>query len=523
LWIGIKVPWLCRAVKRYRNGAAHFALQIPGYPKRIARVLYRVALRGMTMLQCRGREIVLRGFYLFDERFYLVRVYSDAHKKALLSGFFGACFIIVTALVISNNVVAYEYSYQGKVLGTVRDQEQVYETVALIENKLNAENGAEVVIDKEKDIEFTKVIVAGPDAAPLDTEEDILDNLTYLKEVRVKGYALAADGVEIDILSSTDETDAVLEKVKTHYLGERIPAEFKEIAFLENVEVREVETMATNIAAADAVYEKIMAGDVGDATYTVRAGDTLTAVAEARGMTPDEILRLNPAVDPQMIYEGDQLRLEEKTSLINLITTESAIYEEPFPYETVYEDSGKLYQGEEIEQNAGANGVRRVTADISRVNGTETGRIELASEVIAEAVPRRILRGVKELPPLIGQGFFIRPASGPLTSGYGYRWGRMHTGIDIGCRYAPVYAADGGTVIFVGNRGDGYGNVVKIDHGGGRATMYAHLSGFSVSQGQSVFQGQHIATSGNSGNTTGPHLHFEVHVNGVAQNPMHYL
>ncbi|MDR1028092.1 MAG: M23 family metallopeptidase [Clostridiales Family XIII bacterium] len=522
-WIDIKWPWLRRFAKRCCRDAADVALRTPDYLSTAERALGRFALRGLTLLQRRGRDKTLRAFYVFDERFYSVRAYSDTHKKVLLSGFFSACFIIVAALIISNNVTAYEYSYQGKVLGVVRNQDQVYETVALIGDKLNAENGAEVVIDKEKDIEFTKVIVAGADAVSLDTEEDVLDNLTYLKDVRVKGYALSADGVLIDILSSDADANAVLEEVKVYYLGDRAPSEFKEIAFFERVEITEAETMAQNIAESGAVYGKIMEGVTESKIYAVQAGDTISGIAASGGLTIDELLRLNPDIDPETIYEGQELRLEGKKSLVNLLTTETVVYEEAFPYETVYADSDKLYQGESIEQVAGVNGVRRVTADVSCVNGTENGRVELASEVIAEPVSREVLRGTKELPPLIGKGYFIRPASGPLTSGYGYRWGRMHSGIDIGCRYAPVYAADGGTVIFVGNRGDGYGNVVKIDHGGGRVTMYAHLSGFSVSNGRSVFQGQRIATSGNSGNTTGPHLHFEVHINGAPQNPLSYL
>jgi murein DD-endopeptidase MepM/ murein hydrolase activator NlpD len=117
----------------------------------------------------------------------------------------------------------------------------------------------------------------------------------------------------------------------------------------------------------------------------------------------------------------------------------------------------------------------------------------------------------------------IWPLDGLLTSGFGYRWGRMHEGIDIAVpEGTPIRASKGGTVIMASYNG-GYGNYTCIDHGGGLSTCYAHQSGFAASSGQSVSQGQVIGYSGNTGSSTGPHLHFEVRINGAAQDPMGYL
>ena len=126
-------------------------------------------------------------------------------------------------------------------------------------------------------------------------------------------------------------------------------------------------------------------------------------------------------------------------------------------------------------------------------------------------------------------GQFTWPASGPVTSPYGYRThpifgdARLHTGVDIGAGYgSPVYAATGGTVVFAGSM-SGYGNAIVVDHGGGVATTYNHLSGFSTSQGASVSQGQTIGSVGCTGYCTGPHLHFEVRIGGSPVDPMPYL
>ncbi len=122
----------------------------------------------------------------------------------------------------------------------------------------------------------------------------------------------------------------------------------------------------------------------------------------------------------------------------------------------------------------------------------------------------------------------VTPVQGKVTSGFGYRIHpitgqyKLHTGVDINVGYGtPVYAADGGTVILAGWNG-GYGNCIVISHGNGITTLYGHLSSIIVSSGQSVSQGQTIGYVGSTGNSTGPHLHWEVAVNGQQVNPLNY-
>jgi murein DD-endopeptidase MepM/ murein hydrolase activator NlpD len=118
---------------------------------------------------------------------------------------------------------------------------------------------------------------------------------------------------------------------------------------------------------------------------------------------------------------------------------------------------------------------------------------------------------------------FIWPLNGPITSYYGERWGRMHTGIDIdGNTGDPVVASKAGRVIMASYY-SGYGNAVIIDHGGGYATLYGHLSAFDVSKGETVSQGQIIGRVGCTGSCTGSHLHFEVRINGEPVDPLPYL
>jgi len=117
----------------------------------------------------------------------------------------------------------------------------------------------------------------------------------------------------------------------------------------------------------------------------------------------------------------------------------------------------------------------------------------------------------------------IWPVNGPVTSPFGMRWGRMHEGIDIGVpNGTPIHAAASGRVIYAGWM-DGYGNLVAIDHGRGLSTAYGHQSRIAVSNGQTVSQGQVIGYVGCTGHCFGPHLHFEVRINGTPVDPMGYL
>lgn len=128
--------------------------------------------------------------------------------------------------------------------------------------------------------------------------------------------------------------------------------------------------------------------------------------------------------------------------------------------------------------------------------------------------------------PTSAPGTFVWPVNGTLTSNFGYRWGRQHEGIDVGAAEGtPIWAAASGTVVLQQSEYEsgGYGNYTCLDHGGGLATCYAHQSAFNVSAGQQVSQGDVIGLVGNTGNSFGAHLHFEVRVGGVAQDPLGYL
>ena len=156
------------------------------------------------------------------------------------------------------------------------------------------------------------------------------------------------------------------------------------------------------------------------------------------------------------------------------------------------------------------------------IEGLEAQSASLAAQ-IRQAQEQASSPSVPAIVSPSGSGILGWPVSGPVVSGFGMRWGRMHEGIDITCATGtPVRAAGAGTVIWAGWRG-GYGNLVVVDHGGGLSTAYAHNSSFASSVGQAVAAGQVISYAGSTGNSSGPHVHFEVRVNGNAVDPLGYL
>ena len=146
----------------------------------------------------------------------------------------------------------------------------------------------------------------------------------------------------------------------------------------------------------------------------------------------------------------------------------------------------------------------------------------------ARTAKRRGKEGTGHYPELAALGIssegYIWPINGAVTSPFGSRWGGFHTGIDIdGYSGQPIAAAKSGIAIYVGSGMSGYGNVVMLDHGGGISTLYAHMSGYNVSGGAAVDQGQIIGFVGCTGSCYGDHLHFEVRVGGNPVDPLSYL
>lgn len=208
---------------------------------------------------------------------------------------------------------------------------------------------------------------------------------------------------------------------------------------------------------------------------------------------------------------------------LDVTSTRAVTYTETIPYETITQENDQLDQTYRATLQEGSTGEAVVTAEIQTVDGQEHGRTILARTVLSEATDEIVEVGTRNVG--IGTGEFDLPVYGyTFTSGFKWRWGKLHSGVDLAvAEGTPVYAADNGKVIVAEDSGNGYGNYIIIDHQNGFKTLYGHNSELLVSVGDIVAKGDKIALSGNTGNSTGPHLHFEIHVNDEKVDPQQYL
>lgn len=226
-------------------------------------------------------------------------------------------------------------------------------------------------------------------------------------------------------------------------------------------------------------------------------------------------------------------------SVLQIQVTKTETYQEEIPFDTVTVSNDVEYTVFSNVVNEGADGVQECVDQVTYLNGKEVSRSAVKRIVVQEPVSKTIETGTRTLPDSYPEGYQSGQGSGvatgsflwPLpytyhiTSPFEMRWGTMHKGIDIaegGVHGATVRASDGGVVTIAGDLNDGYGNYVVIDHGNGYKTLYAHGSAIYVTQGQYVSKGQPILAVGNSGNSYGSHLHFEIIENGTEVNPLNF-
>lgn len=253
---------------------------------------------------------------------------------------------------------------------------------------------------------------------------------------------------------------------------------------------------------------------------------TLSQIAENYGLSMDDLLAMNTNYEDEnaVIRVGDLITVTVPEPELPVDYTKDEYYEEDYNEDTVYIDNDSWYTTKTEVVQEPSTGHRRVIAEVSYENDTQTGSKILKQQVMTAAVPMIVERGT-QTPPT-----YIWPVSGGyVSSGFGARSApkkgasTYHKGIDIACSVGTaVMASNGGTVSSAGWQ-SGYGYVVYIDHGNGVQTRYGHLSKILVSVGEHVSQGERIALSGNTGNSTGPHCHFEIRINGEAVNPLNYL
>lgn len=423
------------------------------------------------------------------------------------------------------SAAAKKKAYQVKIneftvtLGSYQD---VMEVLYATKDRYDTENEFEISIvsDAERELNVYTVEVSKPEAEEEAGESELPRGIfTVPGSSAGIGEFDVSQAVE-DVITKTVTEEDVQNAADAEEETESVEGDgLRGVDFSEKVEIAEAYVSPDEITPTAEAIELVTKDTAKNEIYEVQSGDTLSVIANSNGLRVAEVLALNEGLEENTtLHPGDEIIITVPEPELSVETVEESTYEEEYFAETQYIDNDEWYTTKtEVRQEAQA-GYHRVTALIKKKNGTEEEREIIAETILQDPVPEIIERGT-QTPPT-----YIKPLSGGrFTSGFKWRWGRQHKGVDWACPIGTsLMASCGGTVVQAGWFSS-YGNCVTIRHPDGKMTRYGHMSKVLVSVGQKVDQGQKIGLSGNTGRSTGPHVHFEIIVNGSQVDPFKYL
>ncbi len=453
----------------------------------------------------------------------------------------------IVSLAVLINVVGYwsdaafalEINYNDEVIGYVQDEAVYKKAREMAFQRLDINTASVGLTQEDKknsqligDAEYNIRLVK---RGQLNDASEICDNLIEKSDNKITN----ACGVYVDdkfICAVKNETDAlsVFDSILAeHETGE----ENVVVSFVENIDYVQGLYLDSETVIKDADYlQKKLNSNTNEAKfYTIKDGDTIFGIAQKFDISVTQLYKLNPELT-ETIRAGQEILVSEATSFLRVQTTKTEYKEIEIPYDTVTINTSKLYAGDKKVLTKGEKGIERITELVTYIGGEKVSSKEISRETLKEAVSEKIQVGTKKNQNTStssgsAKGKLRWPAIGAtsVSSPYGKRsfgdgW---HAGIDIvrpgGSSGCTVVAAESGTVTYAGWYNTG-GYTVMIDHGNGLSTMYCHMQNtLKVRSGQKVSRGQAIGNIGATGYVTGPHLHFEVKVNGKNVNPAAYL
>lgn len=454
---------------------------------------------------------------------FRIEILSRASKKikiGIVAGFVGAA-VISSAIFLNLEKDVYKLTISGKNSGYISDPALISQCLEEIKTDLTERTGGiEIVIDDEAIL--TEPVDVDSNKVAFLTEEEISEKILSSNICKAKAWAININGANVVAVSTEDEANSILNGVTNKYLSPG--SEVVSVSFKEDVIITKAAVDVADLLTAEDAVNLILTGTKEPKVYTVESGDTIWDIAKANGISPEDLQEANPGFNHDKLKIGQQLNLYQIKPYVTVITKEIVSSNEKINYDTVYEATNTLYKGEIKVKTAGVYGVREIRSEVIKENGVLVSSAELESVVTKEPQAQVALKGTKSIATFTGSGTLSSPMGRiEVSSAFGSRGGGRHTGVDLrNPKGTPIRAADDGVVTFAGYSGS-YGNIVKLSHGNGLETWYAHCNTMSVSVGQVVKKGDTIATVGITGRATGYHLHFEVRKNGVPQNPMNYI
>lgn len=447
----------------------------------------------------------------------------------------------------------YHVYVDDQYIGKVNNQNKIDQ---LIEEKINE--------SEYKDLNpfISEEITYVPEKSfnPRMDEGGVLEILQDLLTLKVEAHALKIDDEIIGYFENEEMIDNALRKYKQTFVNKKDLEKLKqkedslifidETLYLENKEEfiegrdplkpgskelvdafldNEMEVFVDEIEPEKLLSEKegfehLNKGTIEEEKHAIKKGEILQTIAPQYDLTKEELLELNPDLSEDSILQIDQeITVSSYKPAYDVIAVEEKATEEKISYETEVIESDELYKGEEEIKQKGKNGKKEVLYAVTYKNGEEVSEEVLKEKIVKKPKKKIVIKGTKVIPSR-GDGEYVWPTNGGyISSHYGHRWGRLHKGMDIARPSdRTIKAADHGVVSFAGYQG-GFGNKIVIDHNNGMQTVYAHLSSIDVKPGQVVEKESAIGVMGSTGNSTGVHLHFEIHINGSPINPLQYF
>ncbi len=467
------------------------------------------------------RRILRRGVRHYkDELLMLWRLSGPVLAAAVL---------VITLQIWSNVQFCLTLTYAGQELGEIQS-EQVYTAAAALANDrvMNVDNSFSVEAAPKLAISVQRA------AATLDEQQLCDAILGTAGDSIMQASGLYVNGDFVGAMASADGMTALLDGIKDAYYDKTDSTQRAE--FVQNVQTVDGLFPKQSVVDEAALKGKLTSQAVVEKTYTVQAGDTLSGIAQKHDMTTAELRALNKAfASTDMVHIGDVLTIRRPESYLQVKVIKTIRYTEKINYTTQYVNRSDWYVTKSQVKVKGQEGSQDLVAEITYLDGVEQGRTVISRTVTKEPVTKVVERGTKKVYSQGGtavqqgdgitHGSMLWPVPICRNMSRGYRSG--HYALDIAngpvtVNNKPCVAADGGTVVYAGWY-YGYGNYVKIRHSNGLETTYAHLNAISVVKGQQVSRGQQVGLIGSTGNSTGPHLHFEVIRNGVKVNPLNYV
>lgn len=424
--------------------------------------------------------------------------------------------------------LALKITANGEFIGFVQNEKEYIEGKNLAKSILSYSDDENAGLPV---VEYSLAFIDKNEFSDVNTVCDRL--IEESKADAVGACGVFCNGELLAVLFSENDARGVLEGILAEKKAE---SDSYSVGFAETIEYKHIRYPEKNIISADEFRKLLETGKKTEESYITGKDETPESVAKKNGMTKDSLLELNALEDVEAFEEGTELKIEKIAYLLTFKEIKSEITLEEVDFEKIEIQSGALYSGSKRVLVEGKKGYDQVTRLVTLVGDERIAADEVYRLNVTDAVPERVQVGTKPLDEAYSNsmgGIFLWPIVGAygINSDYGYRWGKLHAGIDLGMGNAEgtslgktVVAVASGTVVVAGVHSS-YGYYVIIDHGGGLQTLYAHcLAGsLMVVPGQVVVAGQPISRVGSTGYSTGPHLHFEVRVNGNRVNPRPYL